>query len=86
MVPAASLEQRFKEFVAELFLAEGYEVEREPKGTTAAIPDLVVLSQRKTRAVVELKLYRSREMPASNLRLQLPSNFRAEHFKPSAAS
>ena len=61
------LGQVFVDFVAKLFQAEGFEIEVEPKGAMATVPDMLVRSRTGATAVVEIKLYRSRAMPISAL-------------------
>jgi Restriction endonuclease len=53
----------FEKFVTDLFRAEGFDVEVEPRGPLDTRPDLIIRSQSGASAVAELKLYRSRVMP-----------------------
>jgi hypothetical protein len=58
---------RFENFVADLFRAEGFDVEKEPKNHPAARPDLLIHSKKGPTAVAEIKLYRSNTVSASTL-------------------
>jgi hypothetical protein len=60
------LPQRFEKLIAELFRANGFTVEEQPR-IAGMQPDLLIRSHAGATAVVEVKLYHSRTMPTAAL-------------------
>jgi Restriction endonuclease len=76
------LEQSFEQFVADLFQAKGFKVERQVQVPISglSVPDLLIRSSTGTRAIIEAKLYRSRTVTTA---LVVQAAAQAEQYRQS---